>query len=707
MNTKKIITGVISIIFLFGGMTSTLSNKLFCNTIYANAENPANDFELEITESDTIKIKKYKGTSSKVKVPSTLLARSVTEISDGAFKGNDAVTEITVPDSVTVIGSEAFCSCPKLKKLVLSKNCTSIGDSFAKSCEALEDVRLPENVDKTLNGSYVQIAASSFENCSSLKKISIPTSIHNIGSGAFRNCTSLKEVSVGSYISKIEYEAFYNCTSLEKINLPEGLNIIEAGAFTGCSALNKVILPGSLIEMRSDDGVDGPFANCTSLESITIPKSLKIICNGCFINCISLNEVIFSGEGTEEIEGGAFINCPSLKEITLPRSLTKIGGYRDTGLFFDYSSYSDPTLKTDFILHCYKGSEAEKYAIKCGMYNIDYIEEKQEDKEDNKIEEYDIDKIIPGDVNFDGGINVTDIAVTAAHIKGIKALTEVQQKASDVNNDNQINVTDIAIIASHIKGIKAIGSNEHNLESKNNNQSDKKTDEIKLGTGIIDKIAKENDKLNKDIYNNEVSISQMYNEMNNDINNFLGKYVGSGIKTKAKLQIINHNYIILHDPGNDNAYINVSSYDGVSLDNYSDGDVVTVYGYVNDAHAGGAIKFVVQYIEEAPGGSEKTSYDVTVDDYYQYLFGEWYCAELREVYDFYDIGNAMRYYVSGDELYYDKDFTYRLDGKDLYMNINVGTTTCYQITFDGTNIIYATEMSQGVSGLTYKWERIS
>ena len=224
---------------------------------------------------------------------------------------------------------------------------------------------------------------------------------------------------------------------------------------------------------------------------------------------------------------------------------------------------------------------------------------------------------------------------------------------------------------------------------------------------IIKETNPEPEGFSKDYYTHEVSIEQMMRELYNDSNDFLAKYVGSGVKTKARIQ---KDPGILHDPKDDNSYMFISSYDGVSLDNYSDGDVVTVYGYVNNADAGGArgeIDFVVQYIEEAPEGSETVSYDVTVDDYYQYLLGEWYCAELGEVYDFYDIENAMLYYASGDELYYDKDFTYNLDGEDLYMNINVGTTTCYQITFDGTDTIYATEMSQGVSGWTYMWERVS
>ncbi|MBP1533234.1 MAG: hypothetical protein IK999_03785 [Ruminococcus sp.] len=66
--------------------------------------------------------------------------------------------------------------------------------------------------------------------------------------------------------------------------------------------------------------------------------------------------------------------------------------------------------------------------------------------------------IILGDINGDGNINVSDIALAASHIKGIRALTPQQQKAADITGDGQINVSDIAAISAHIKGINAIRS---------------------------------------------------------------------------------------------------------------------------------------------------------------------------------------------------------------------------------------------------------
>ena len=61
-----------------------------------------------------------------------------------------------------------------------------------------------------------------------------------------------------------------------------------------------------------------------------------------------------------------------------------------------------------------------------------------------------------GDVNFDGKINVTDVTLTAAHVKGISSLSAKRLKAADVNEDGKVNVSDITRIAAHVKGIRAL-----------------------------------------------------------------------------------------------------------------------------------------------------------------------------------------------------------------------------------------------------------
>lgn len=60
---------------------------------------------------------------------------------------------------------------------------------------------------------------------------------------------------------------------------------------------------------------------------------------------------------------------------------------------------------------------------------------------------------IPGDVNGDGKLNVTDVTMAASHVKGIKPLTEEQKKRADINGDGKVNVTDVAAITAKVKPV--------------------------------------------------------------------------------------------------------------------------------------------------------------------------------------------------------------------------------------------------------------
>ena len=61
-----------------------------------------------------------------------------------------------------------------------------------------------------------------------------------------------------------------------------------------------------------------------------------------------------------------------------------------------------------------------------------------------------------GDLNGDKVINVTDISMLAAHVKGIKPLTDEQKVLADLNGDGRIDVTDVSKLAGHVKGIKPL-----------------------------------------------------------------------------------------------------------------------------------------------------------------------------------------------------------------------------------------------------------
>jgi hypothetical protein len=55
-----------------------------------------------------------------------------------------------------------------------------------------------------------------------------------------------------------------------------------------------------------------------------------------------------------------------------------------------------------------------------------------------------------GDINYDGIVNIADLARLAAHIKGRKMLPD--PTIADFNGDGKLNIIDLTKLAAHIKG---------------------------------------------------------------------------------------------------------------------------------------------------------------------------------------------------------------------------------------------------------------
>ncbi|MBP1534285.1 MAG: carbohydrate-binding domain-containing protein [Ruminococcus sp.] len=96
--------------------------------------------------------------------------------------------------------------------------------------------------------------------------------------------------------------------------------------------------------------------------------------------------------------------------------------------------------------------------------------------------------MMSGDVNSDGKVDVTDIALVASHIKGIKALDQFGSMMADVDRNFSVDVTDIAMIASHIKGIKALDNTMPSPPSEGDEgNAEVPTGKLPEGFGIPDR----------------------------------------------------------------------------------------------------------------------------------------------------------------------------------------------------------------------------
>ena len=104
------------------------------------------------------------------------------------------------------------------------------------------------------------IADSAFSSKSSLKSVTIPNSVTNLGVNAFSSCSALESVSIGSGISRIGSYAFQYCMALTNVSLSGTLNSIGDHAFYHCTKLPAVTVPGSVITIEAS-----AFAACDGL----------------------------------------------------------------------------------------------------------------------------------------------------------------------------------------------------------------------------------------------------------------------------------------------------------------------------------------------------------------------------------------------------------------------------------------------------------
>ena len=185
----------------------------------------------------------------------------------------------------------------------------------------------------TLPDSLREIGESAFVNCSELEEANLPSSLESLGNGAFKGCIKLKEAKLESTkLKKIEPYAFSGCDSISEICLSEGITEIGYSAFEGTSSLKEVTLPSTLTKI-------GEYAFDAYVERVTIAGT-QSWCNIEFANNLSsplnggLASLYIGGEIVKsvaipeeitEIKSFAFYRCNGIEEVTIGNNVKKIG----------------------------------------------------------------------------------------------------------------------------------------------------------------------------------------------------------------------------------------------------------------------------------------------------------------------------------------------------------------------------------------------
>jgi hypothetical protein len=283
---------------------------------------------------------------------------------------------LEIPASVETVGPSAFANCKSLKEVTLAvgSRLTTIQEKAFSDCESLETVVWRESI--------VEIGAKAFYRAG-LRRLEIPASVEEIGPSAFDDCESLEEVSFGfgSMLTTIGSRAFYSESSRVVCSLPDFITADLPVIFGQTPILSSVSVrvvsgppsspsifeisaygvlvqnwflgdPSALRNVRFDScplvGIGegafrgfpligivipnsvrriGPFAfaDCKSLETVTLGKSVTEIADHAFSRTGLLRVEI--PDSMRTIGPFAFADCESLETVTFRKSLLEIGRF--------------------------------------------------------------------------------------------------------------------------------------------------------------------------------------------------------------------------------------------------------------------------------------------------------------------------------------------------------------------------------------------
>ena len=415
-----------------------------------------------------------------------VLKEGTTCICSYAFSGQTNMASIVIPESVKYIGTNAFYGCTNLKSINLPKKLTVLSEKNTfYDCASLESIVVPAYDED--DGGFSNI----FNGCDNLKSVSYAEGTTRISSYVGVSSPKLSYLYLPSTLTTIEASWPSSNLTTVKAAMKQPVPITE-GVFSNRANATLYVPYGSkaayeeagfwrgfkeIIEMDDDTDVSAldnviylekmeGNAGTTATMSFRMKNSAAI--RGFQFDLYLPDGVTAMKNAKGRIQGGlSSERLPEDDEHTLTISEQPDGAIR----FLCNSLYDETFTGTDGEIATLQVTIAENmedgdYPIfiknmKLTETNISNYYETEHLKSTLSITSY-----IPGDVNGDTKVDVSDYTGVANHIVGI-AQDVFVEKAGDVDKSGMIDVADYTGIANLIMtGSIYGGSNNVKPESR-------------------------------------------------------------------------------------------------------------------------------------------------------------------------------------------------------------------------------------------------
>lgn len=245
------------------------------------------------------------------------------------------LSEIQLPDSLTQIGETAFNGNP-ITEITIPAGVTEIGDSPFMGTD-LEKINVADE-----NERYYQEDGVLFDReenalvCYPCKKTGpeyqIPEGVSCINTRAFTGNKELEKIVIPDSVTEIKDAGLSSCSNLKEANLPESITTLGRDIFSFDSELTSLYLPASLSSCDKEFLGGTKFTNIEIAPENTAMKeenhTIFTADGKTLIRHYDTSSVEYTvPDGVEEITNTGFESCKTLQSITLPDSVKIFGEY--------------------------------------------------------------------------------------------------------------------------------------------------------------------------------------------------------------------------------------------------------------------------------------------------------------------------------------------------------------------------------------------
>ena len=426
-----------------------------------------------------------------------ILPEGVTHIGQEAYGYLKKMTSVTIPNTVTSMGSYMFYGCSSLSSVNWSTGMTTIPQSTFSQCASLKDFVIPHWITSVgrwafLNSGLKQavmpyglktISANAFME-TPVTVVLVPSSVTSMASSAFEGCSSMTEFYCNmSTAPSMDFSSMpSSCKFYVPVNMVKqykgtggwsGHNV-EAGAYdfnfgTGYNAQSNYHMTVISSQPVTFDGVTYAgtamyvfHPNITTTTSASFSPELCEIDNMCSSGkkylIAAIGDSAFYGS-SPSITSLSFEQCKALtrlghdafwtskvKTLKLPASVSEYGKFAIYYLPDLTDLYIARPTPASVPVNCFYGPDQARVTLhvptpqavalygKANYWKSFY----------NIVSE---GAGVPGDVNGDGEVNISDVNAVIDIILGGGT-----NPAADVNGDGEVNIGDVNAVIDIILG---------------------------------------------------------------------------------------------------------------------------------------------------------------------------------------------------------------------------------------------------------------